>query len=84
MIGHATTIADESHARMLEFKMAASDLTYQFHSVSTKVDNFITQQAQPTPSPAPSSTIEDAFAAVDAALSDGLASMQNEVSDRLD
>ena len=84
MIGHATTIADESHARMLEFKTTASHLTYQFHTLSTKVNNFIAQQAQPTPPPAPSSTIEDAFAAVDAALSDGLASMQNKVSDRLD
>jgi hypothetical protein len=86
MIGHAIKIADESHARILEFKSVASDLTRQFHTVTTTVDNFIAQQTTSTSTspPAQSSTIEEAFAAADAALSDGIASMQNEVGDRLD
>ena len=86
MIGHAIKIADESHAHISEFKSVASDLTRQFHTVTTTVDNFIAQQTTSTSTspPAHSSTIDEAFAAADAALSDGIASMQNEVSDRLD
>lgn len=84
IIDIAITTADESHAHMLEYKSAASNLTYQFHTVSTKVDNFLATQAQPTPPTDHSSTIEEAFAAADATISDGIASMQNEVRDRLD
>ena len=84
-IGHATKIADESHTRILEFNSTVSNLTYQFHTVSTKVDDFITTQAANTTTPPErSSTIEEAFAAADAALSDGIASVQNEVGERLD
>lgn len=35
MIDIAITTADESHAHMLEYKSAASNLTYQFHTVSS-------------------------------------------------
>lgn len=86
LIGHAIKTAAESHERMMEFKTIASDLTYKFHTVSTTVDDFIARQPTTTTTPPPplSSTIDEAFAAADAALSDGIASMQNEVSDRLD
>ena len=70
MIDIAITTADESHAHMLEYKSVASNLTYQFHTVSTKVDNFLATQAQPTPPTDHSSTIEEAFAAADATISD--------------
>ena len=71
MIDIAITTADESHAHMLEYKSVASNLTYQFHTVSTKVDNFlVATQAQPTPPTDHSSTIEEAFAAADATISD--------------
>ena len=86
MIRHAIKIADESHGRILEFKSVASDLTYQFHTVSTTVDNFIAQQTTSTSTspPVQSPTIEEAFAAADAVLRDGIASIENEVGDRLD
>jgi hypothetical protein len=99
-IGHAIKIADESHTRILEFNSTVSNLTYQFHTVSTKVDNFISTQAADNTTPpdcsstideafatadaARSSTIDEAFAAADAALRDGIASVQNEVGERLD
>ena len=85
MIAVAINTADESHARMLEYKSAASDLIYKFHTVSTKVDNFIAQQQDTsTPPPAQSSTIAEAFAAADAAISEQIASVQDEVGDMLD
>ena len=85
-IGDAIKIANESHQCILEFKSVASGLTHQFHTVTTTVDNFIAKQTTSTSSPPPaqSSTIEEAFAAANAALSEGIASMQNEVGDRLD
>ena len=86
MIGHAIKIVDESHGRILEFKSVASDLTYQFHTVSTTVDKFIAQKTTSTSTspPVQSPTIEEAFAAADAVLCDGIASIENEVGDRLD
>jgi hypothetical protein len=84
MIDVAINTADESHTRMLEHTSTASTLTYQFHTVSTKVDDFLTKQLQPSPPTNQSPTIEEAFAAADAAISDGIASVQNEVGDRLD
>ena len=61
MIDIAITTADESHAHMLEYKSVASNLTYQFHTVSTKVDNFLATQAQLTPPTDHLSTIEEAL-----------------------
>ena len=84
-IEHAFKIADESHTRILEFTSTVSNLTYQFHTVSTKVDDFIATQADTTTTPPErSSTIEEAFAAADAALSDGITSVQNEGGECLD
>ena len=81
-IGLAIKTADESHARILDFTSMVSNLTLQFHTVSTKVDDVIAAQAAArTTPPDRSSTIEEAFAAADAALSDGIASVQNEVGE---
>ena len=91
MTNQAMDLAKQSYDKVLECKSATSNLTLQFHNVTTKVDRFIKKyQAPPAPDPLlPASdsdhgSLEDAFQAADAALSEGLSTMEKEIGSRLD
>ena len=83
-VSRAIAIADDATKTVLGFKTVTSDLSYKIHTISTRVDKLIEDQATTGIPPTTSSTIEDAFAAADAAISDGLNSMEREIGSRLD
>ena len=92
MISRAITIADAATTTVQECRTATSDLTYQFHVVSRKVDDFMeTQRAHPLdsstaldPPPALTSSVETAFQEADAALSEGISTLERELGSSLD
>ena len=86
----AMDIADACHIKTQECQDAQASLRHDIHSVQTLVQDFIdghkahgTATSPPAISSA-SESVEEAFAAADAALQEGLTAMENELGDSLD
>ena len=86
MTNQAMDLAKQSYDTVLECKSDTSKLTLQFHNVTTTVERFIEKYQAPSAandSP-PTSSVEDAFQAADAALSEGISAMEREIGSHLD
>ena len=93
MANRAMDIAQESYNKVLECKSATSALTLQFHNVTSSVDRFMEKYQAPPPrdkdtNPHSSDSVQDsveaAFQAADAALSDGISEMERVLGSSLD
>ena len=86
MTNRAMDLAKESWDKVMEYKAMASDITLQFHNVTTKVDRFIERHSTPPHASDTTSlpgTVADAFQAADTALSEGISAMEQELGSSL-